>query len=155
MYVWMVILSMFALPVASILAEAFLFHPAAVSAALIGKWFVFWAVGVRLVLAGMRQSITPEFTARRIFHIQTREPWILVQELGFANLSIGLLGLCSLIQPLWIPPSAVAGGLFYGLAGIRHLAKKDRNRLEDVAMVSDMMIFAVLLAYCLAAAGNF
>jgi hypothetical protein len=155
MYLGMIVLTMFALPIASILAEVLLFHSTAGTAALAGKWFVFWAVGVRLFLAGLRQSVNPEFTARRIFNIQTREPWILVQELGFANLSIGLLGLGSLFQTSWVLPSAVAGGLFLGLAGIRHLAKKDRNRLENAAMISNGMVFAVLLIYCLASALQF
>ena len=36
---------------------------------LVGRWFVFWAVGVRLSLAGLRQFLQPAFTARQIiFH---------------------------------------------------------------------------------------
>jgi len=40
--------------------------------------------------------------------------------------------------------------LFYGLAGIRHVVQHDRNALENTAMVSDMFLFAVLLAYVIA-----
>jgi hypothetical protein len=35
-------------------------------------------------------------------------------------------------------------GLFYGLAGMKHLIKGDRNRTENIAMVSDLWIFLVL-----------
>jgi hypothetical protein len=38
--------------------------------ALIGKWFLFWAAGVRLMLAAFRQLFQPEFTARQIFKIE-------------------------------------------------------------------------------------
>lgn len=41
--------------------------------ALIGKWFVFWAIGVRLFMAGMRQVARPQFTVEGIFEI-TRRP---------------------------------------------------------------------------------
>ena len=40
--------------------------------ALIGKWFLFWAAGVRLMLAAFRQLFQPEFTARQIFKIEGR-----------------------------------------------------------------------------------
>ena len=34
---------------------------------LIAKWFVFWSVGVRLTVAGIRQIANPLFTAKDIF----------------------------------------------------------------------------------------
>ena len=33
------------------------------------KWFVFYAVGMRLLTAGIKQAIEPEFTAKEIFGI--------------------------------------------------------------------------------------
>jgi hypothetical protein len=147
MYFLMIVLLMFIFPIASVLTEMFLFKSPVGIALLIGKWFVFWAVGIRLFLAGLRQSATPQFTAEQIFGIKTNEALIIVQELGFANLSIGLLGISTIFNGLWIMPSAIAGGLFYGLAGIRHLAKKERNLHENSAMLSDIFIFIVLLIY--------
>jgi hypothetical protein len=60
---------------------------------------------------------------------------------------MGLLGIGTIFNSLWIMPSAIAGGLFYGLAGIRHLTKKERNLFENRAMLSDLFVFIVLLIY--------
>ena len=48
---------------------------------LIGKWFVFWAVGVRLLLAGVRQYFQPAFTAKDILGIESPDVFVLVREL--------------------------------------------------------------------------
>lgn len=116
-----------------------------------GKWFVFWAVGVRLFSAGLRQAISPQFTAEQIFGIKSKEPLIVVQELGFANVSLGLLGLCAIFRPAWVLPTALAGGLFYGLAALRHIVAQERNQLENFALLSDLFAFIVLLIYFIGA----
>ena len=144
MYLSMVVLLMGALPVGSILIVYFLSDGYADPAYLIAKWFVFWSVGVRLLLAGLRQVANPRFTADTIFGLKDEGALVVVRELGFANLSIGLLGALSLARPDWIVPSAIVGGLYYGLAGILHLLKGERNFIENVAMTSDLLLFAVL-----------
>ena len=151
MYLASIILLMAVFPIASILIEAYLWG-APDLLFLIGKWFVFWGVGVRLALAGLKQISNPSFTAETIFGIKDPRALIVVQELGFANLSIGLLGLLSLRYPAWVMAAAITGGLFYGLAGFKHLIKGDRNNIENIAMISDLWIFAVLAAYIIAAA---
>ncbi|MGA3188927.1 MAG: hypothetical protein ABSF22_17625 [Bryobacteraceae bacterium] len=78
---------------------------------LVGKWFVFWSVGVRLFVAGVRQ--------------------------GFTNLSMGILGLCSLVRFGWIVPTAVVGGLYYGLAGMGHLHRSEKNTKEYMALIAE------------------
>jgi hypothetical protein len=143
MYYAVVSLFMFALPIASILAEWG--HGAALSPELLLKWYVFWAVGWRLFLAGARQILQPAYTAREILGHRGDESLLLVRELGFANLSIGVVALCSMAAPGWRCPAAVAAGLFYLLAGGNHLIQKRRNRLESVAMVSDLFAGAVLV----------
>jgi len=50
----------------------------------------------------------------------------------------------------WLTPTAVAGAIFYGLAGANHLLTKNRNRLQNVAMLSDLFASSILCAYCLA-----
>lgn len=62
---------------------------------LFGKWFIFSAVGLRLFLAGIRQTAKRGFTAQQIFHIDNPECFPIVMELGFANLCFGLVGLIS------------------------------------------------------------
>ncbi len=147
MYILMIILLMFVFPIASVLMETFIFKSTIGTALLIGKWFAFWAVGIRLGLAGLRQIVSPKFTAQRIFGIKSAEPLVIVQELGFANLSIGILGIITIFNSAWITPAAIAGGLFYGLAGIRHLTRKRKNLLENSAMLSDLLMFIILAIY--------
>ena len=149
MYLAAIVLLMGVFPVVSILIELFVAHTSADIIFLIGKWFVFWSVGVRLMLAGARQISKPAFTAQTIFRIEDKAAETIVQELGFANLAIGAIGTLSLMFPDWITPAAVAGGLFYGLAGIKHYMKGDRNRLETIAMISDLAAYVILAGYLL------
>lgn len=150
MYLAVVILLMGVLPVASILIEHFGGPAGADWWTLIGKWFVFWAVGVRLATAGLRQVAQPAFTAEKIFEIGDKAAHIVVQELGFANLAMGLLAILTLFAPQWTAAAAIAGAVFYGLAGARHVLKGGLNRNEMIATVSDIFIFVVLAAYLIA-----
>lgn len=144
---------MFAFPVLSVAVEVG-HSSAALDSALVGKWFVFWSVGWRLLLAGVRQIVQPEYTARQILGLQSAESWTVVRELGFGNLAMGIVGVLSLWLPSWQLAAALAGGLFYALAGINHALRKNRNRLENVAMISDLFVALVLLGVCVDAAVN-
>ena len=116
---------------------------------LIGKWFVFWGVGARLFVAGLRQIFQPSFTAATIFKIKDEGALAIVRELGFANLTMGAIGLLSLPMTSWLVPAALVGFLYYGLAGIGHLMRPERNAIEQAALISDFL-FAALLAVFLA-----
>jgi hypothetical protein len=143
MYVVMVAALMFIVPLACVAGEVVSGTP--LSLPLIGKWFVIWSVGARLLLAGLRQIIQPRYTAEVILSLKSSESLVLVRELGFANLAVGLVGLGSAIYPAWRPAAALAGGIFYGLAGVSHALQPHRGKLENVAMVSDLWAAVVLL----------
>lgn len=147
MYLGAIILLMLVLPLISVAAQAQMLPDVGALMGLIGKWFTFWGVGVRLFLAGLSQVFRPRFTAEDIFGIGDPGALAIVREVGFGNLAIGTLGLLSLFFPDFLLPAAIAGGLFYGLAGLGHLARKDRNLKEQVALVSDFGIFLVLAAF--------
>ena len=146
LYLISILLFMLILPLASVIFE-WLAHTSLFGWALIGKWFVFWALGVRLFIAGIRQVTKPEFTAKEIFHISGSESFVIIKELGFANLSFGLIGMLSLLKVEWREAAAIAGGAYFGLAGILHLSKKRDSANEVIAMISDLFIVAILLAY--------
>lgn len=150
MYYAIVASLMFAFPLLSIAIEANA-SAGAFGASLVAKWFVFWSVGWRLFLAGARQIAQPEYTAREILGLKSSESNVLVRELGFGNLALGVIGIASLWLPSWRLAAALAGGLFYGMAGITHILQPHRNRLESVAMVSDLFASLVLLGVCVAA----
>lgn len=151
MYVAVVYALMLVFPLLSIIVELLVSDHGPVSMnlimALIGKWLVFWAVGVRLVLAGLRQISQPSYTAGKLLGIKDPASHMLVRELGFANTSIGIIGIFSLFATSWTVPAAVAGCIFYWLAGVNHVLRGHRNKLENVAMTSDLLAGAVLLGY--------
>jgi hypothetical protein len=114
---------------------------------LFGKWFVFWPIGIRLFIAGLRQATKPAFTAREIFHLNSDDSFPIIKELGFANMSMGGIAILSLFFPSWRIPAAAAGGLYFGLAGFLHLFKKRDSRNETIAMISDLYIFLLMALY--------
>jgi hypothetical protein len=154
MYIVGVLLVMLVLPIFSVVNERYFLGSHAGLLLLAGKWFVFWGVGIRLASAGVSQAMNPKYTAERILGLKTSEPWVVVRELGFTNLAIGTVGLGSIFAPSWLTPSALAGAVFYGLAGVNHLARNGRNRLENVAMLSDLFTCGVLCAYLLGVAAR-
>ena len=148
-YLLTVLLLLFVLPAGCVLAEA-IARDASDLLLIVGKWFVFWGVGVRLFLAGVRQIFQPAFTARKIFELAEPGALAIVRELGFANVTMGTLGLASLAYSAWLIPAAVAphaaivGTLYYGLPGAGHLVRPERNSIEEIALVSDLLIFVLL-----------
>ena len=147
MFALMVVLVMFVFPTVSILMELFVFKTGAGILPLVGKWLVFWGVGVRLFSAGIRQALCPQFTAKEIFEITDTKPMVIVRELGFGNISIGFLGLATQLNSLWIIPSAVSGCLFYGLVTFQHLIRKGKNRHESFVTTSDLLMFIILVVW--------
>jgi len=146
-YLIVVLASALILPSLSVFVEFFVNKPESISVALAGKWFIFYAVGVRLTMAGMVQVIKPSFTAKEIFHIESESAFPVVRELGFANICFGLIGLISLFLPQWRIVSAFGSGLYYGIAALNHIIKKPAGANEMVALVSDVFVFLVLAAY--------
>ncbi|MGB9382369.1 DUF6790 family protein [Candidatus Binatus sp.] len=147
MYLLIVLLLMFVLPSGSIYLEHSYLHSAAPLMLLAGKWFVFWSAGVRLVMAGLRQYFQPRFTSEQIFDIKGDEALPIVRELGVANLATGVVGVASLAEPTFVLPVAIAAAIFYGVAGIRHVAESGRTRNENIAMISDLFVFLIFAAY--------
>ena len=136
----------FIVPAIGFFAEHF-FKNISLTFCLFGKWFIFSAVGLRLLVAGIQQSVKPVFTAREIFHINSSESFPIVRELGFANLCFGLVGIISLFKPEWRIVSAFASGLYFGIAALQHLIKKPVSANESFALWTDVIIFCVLLMY--------
>jgi hypothetical protein len=96
LYIISVSVLTFALPVICTVAQILLNTATNLSFELFGKWFIFSAVGLRLLTAGIKQTSDPAFTAKEIFHINNTEALPIVRELGFANICFGLIGIVSL-----------------------------------------------------------
>jgi hypothetical protein len=148
-YLFGVLTLTFIFLVLSVFIEGFFNKGGTFSIVAIAKWFIFWAVGLRLFTARIRQTINPSFTAETIFLITNKDSHVIVRELRFANICFGLIGILSLFFPDWRIVSAFGSGQFYGIAGINHLIKKPAGSNEMIALVSDLFIFLCLLLYCL------
>ncbi|WP_157000865.1 DUF6790 family protein [Agromyces laixinhei] len=112
-----------------------------------GQQWVFWGVGIRLFTAGLSQALRPQFTMKKILRIDAPGATQLVGELGYANIGMGAAGILSYFFPDWAPAAALAGGLFLLLAGIRHIAKPNKNAKEWIALATDLLIAVIVLVY--------
>lgn len=144
LYIAVITLTMVVLPVVSIISELASQGTLAGILGIALKWFAFWAVGMRLLVAGLSQMLRPGFTAETILGVDDRRAHVLVQELGFANVAIGAAGLVSLVFPGWSLAVAFIGGVFLGLAGYNHWRRPERNLHENIAMWSDLFAAGLL-----------
>jgi hypothetical protein len=112
-----------------------------------GRWFLFWGVGTRLLVAGVSQILRPAFTVQNILGEPNAGAGQITQELGFANLAIGVGAIVAAFVSGWGIPLAIVGGLFLGLAGFRHIAKRNPNLKEIVATWTDILVFVAMAVY--------
>lgn len=109
-----------------------------------GKWWVFWGVGTRLLVAGIAQvsgkGPTMEILGASAPSTQEKQ---LASELGTANLGMGLAGLLALV-PGWALPAGLAGGVFLLIAGLLHVAKKGKGPQETLATWTDLIVGAAV-----------
>ena len=146
-FLYSTVLIMLVFPTISLLIDWYL-NPSGTEMILnIGKWFIFWAIGVRLFTAGLSQILRPAFTAEVIFHSKNKEFYVLIRELGIANSCSGITAIISMFVPQWRIPAAFIGGLFLGLAGIQHVIRKPENPNEQIPMISNIIIFIIMLIY--------
>lgn len=143
MYLLSVLLLSFVLPAVSAWVEHRYFHSPKGLGVLAVQWFVFWASGVRLLIAGIRQQLRPRLTSEGIFGIASDDPLPFVRELGVANLANGVVALISLWRPDFLLPAAVAGAVFYLLAGLWHMLHGHLTFNRWVALVSDLILGAL------------
>ncbi len=117
-----------------------------------GKWWAFWGVGTRLLVAGIAQvsgkGPTSAILGATTSGIEMKQ---LTRELGTANIGMGLAGLLALV-PGWAVPAGLAGGVFLLIAGAMHLPKKGKNAKETLATWTDLIVgvaIVVLAVYTL------
>ncbi len=112
-----------------------------------GRWWVFWGVGTRLVVAGIVQLVRPGTTAAILGSAKPveSEPQ-LVRKLATANIGMGLAGLLALI-PVWAPSAGAAGGVFLLITGLMHVTKQNKNAQETLATWTDLLVGVVAVAF--------
>jgi hypothetical protein len=110
-----------------------------------GRWWVFWGVGTRLLVAGIVQvsggGPTTAILGSSAPSIPEKQ---LARELGWANLCLGLAGLLALV-PGWALPAGFAGGIYLLIAGILHVPKRGKNAQESLATWTDLIVGVAVL----------
>ncbi|OJX68399.1 MAG: hypothetical protein BGO95_10385 [Micrococcales bacterium 73-13] len=110
-----------------------------------GRWWVFWGVGTRLLVAGIAQvsgrGPTAAILGSTDASVQEQQ---LARELGTANIGMGLAGLLALV-PGWALPAGLAGGVFLLIAGLLHLGKRGRTAQESLATWTDLLVGLVVV----------
>ncbi len=109
-----------------------------------GMWWAFWGVGTRLTVAGISQLVNPGRTAQGILGLDDPGAEQVVHELGYGNLSMGLVALVAPFVDHWGILGAAPGAISLGLAGLRHVTKSGKNRDENVATWTDLLVFVVV-----------
>lgn len=144
MYIALVLLQTLILPLAC--ASIHLAMSGGDPLVVLGIWWAFWGVGSRLFVAGISQLVNPARTTQGILGIEDAGAELVVHELGYANLGMGLVAMASAFTGSWGILGAAPGALFLGLAGLRHLSKPGKNRDETLATWTDLLVFAMVLA---------
>lgn len=142
MYILLVLLQTLVLPLVS-----GIIHLAVVGGnplVVLGLWWAFWGVGTRLTVVGISQLTNPARTTKGILGIEDHAAELVVHELAFANLSMGLVGLVAPFVPGWGILGAVPGAIYLGMAGFRHIAKQGKNTEETVATWTDLLVFVMV-----------
>lgn len=107
-----------------------------VSISVIEKWFLFFAVGIRFLVRGVKQAAESK--------LQTSD--------GLARLSFGVVALISLAVPSWRNVSAFGSGLYFGAAAFSCLLAKPAGPNETFTLISNSCIFLILMSLLLAIA---
>lgn len=116
---------------------------------LFGKWFVFWAFGFRLFTTGIKQASDPASEAVKTFKLNGKNVYVIIRQLGFANISLGILGILSLINNQWRQIGAISGISFFGFAVLNDISQKVKERGDIITMIWDTITSLVMLLYLL------
>ncbi|MFP4163894.1 MAG: DUF6790 family protein [Chitinispirillaceae bacterium] len=119
------------------------------SGAIIFKWILFWAVGIRSVSAGLVQLIYPQYTAETIFELTSgTEFYIFIRELGVANFAIGTTAIISAGLKDWRLPTAFISLIFNTLLAINHIIHFQAGANQFASLGADFFV-VVMLSYFL------
>jgi hypothetical protein len=111
------------------------------------KWFIFWSVGIRLFFKGVKLASTPQFTGLSLSSFKNRESYLVLLELGFANMALGSMGILSVINGQWRLIAAIAAAIYFGLSDMLRFLKKPGSLHELVALLFNLLVFAGLVSY--------
>ena len=87
------------------------------------KWFLFWSIGIRLLLIGIKKVLFPLFYIKKVYKSYCNQPNI-IKDFGFSYISIGILGIISLFYDNWKFPTYITGSILYLLIGLNYFKEE-------------------------------
>jgi len=110
---------------------------------IIGNWFIFWSIGIRLFTAGLMQIFNPVYTAN-LLRLNLND-FIVIRELGLSNLSIGLLGIISFYKHGLQKYVCIYILIFFSGASIIHITRllQYSNFDEIITLITNIFIIMI------------
>jgi hypothetical protein len=113
---------------------------------IIGNWFVFWSIGIRLFTAGLMQIFNPIYTAN-LLQLNLND-FIVIRELGLSNFSIGLLGIISFFKHGLQKYVCLYILIFFSSASIIHITRLLQHVYfgEIITLITN--VFIIIVSIC-------
>jgi hypothetical protein len=112
---------------------------------VIGKWFIFWSLGIRLVIAGLMQLVNPAYT-NNLLQLGLSD-FIIIRELGLANLSIGLLCTISFIKKSLQGYVCLYMFIYFTGASILHILRIGSINFDEFITLITNVILVIIALY--------
>jgi len=134
------------LPLLSAAAEHHFVH-ASISIILLGKWFMFWTIGIRLLIKGFVQVIRSRRNGNSSL-LSKDETWEVAKILGLAKMALAGMGFLCVVNDQWSLLATITVGVYLGLTGFQHDFKRPSTTTGWMNMSYDVLVFSVI-AVCL------
>ena len=109
---------------------------------IIGKWFIFWSLGVRLIIAGLMQIFNPIYT-NNLLQLSLND-FIIIRELGLANFSIGLLCTISYFKKSLQKYVCIYMFIFFTGASILHIIRIENINFDElISLITDIILIII------------
>lgn len=106
------------------------------------RWLHFSVMTCGSFSAGIMQTLCPQFTASMLQ--LPEEAYIIIQELGYAAIGIGVVNVLALKFPKWRAPGSLARGIFILLCTINHFTRTMTMNLSEIlAVIVDVWIIVI------------
>jgi hypothetical protein len=134
------------LPLLSVAGEQH-FVNASISIILLGKWFLFWTIGVRLMVKGFAQVIRSVRNGNSSL-LNRDETGDFTKMLGLAKMALAGMGFLCVVNDQWSLLATITVGVYLGLTGFQHDFKRPTTTRGWMSMSYDFLVFTVI-AVCL------
>ncbi len=114
---------------------------------LIGKWFIFWGLGVYLLASGIVHMVRPLADLNRFYGSKDQVARGMVRKLGIAKITMGVAGILSLFNGQLLEITALMTVVYFGMTTLWYFLRKADPAYEAFTLVSDLMLFSTSLLF--------